>query len=199
MMRFPTPRLPGPSKRRTLTVLMLLFVGSAGIRLATDTGTAIALEMQAKEAEFPNAVQQRSSPDRATLATLLQHLKAKKAELDEREQQIDARMADLAEAEENIAAQMQKLLRAEGQLRDTLALAEGASENDLNQLTSVYENMKPKEAATLFEEMNPEFAAGFIARMRADAAAGIMAGLSPSAAYSISAVMAGRHSDVPTE
>ena len=74
-----------------------------------------------------------------------------------------------------------------------------AVENDLAALTSVYENMKPKEAAPLFEAMDPVFAAGFLARMRPEVAAGIMAKLSPDAAYSISVILAGRNANVPRE
>ena len=88
---------------------------------------------------------------------------------------------------------------AEEELRTTLAMADGATEADVDRLTTVYEQMKPKESAALFEEMDPNFAAGFLARMRPEAAAGIMAGLSPEAAYTISVVMAGRNSGVPKE
>lgn len=104
---------------------------------------------------------------------------------------------DLADhaIEEKIAA----LETAERALSATLALADGASESDLGRLTSVYENMKPKDAAALFETMDPAFAAGFLARMRPETAAGIMAGLSPQVAYKISVILAGRNAAVPTE
>ena len=82
---------------------------------------------------------------------------------------------------------------------DLLAVAEKAAEGDLSRLTSVYEAMKPKDAAALFEAMEPEFAAGFLGRMRPDAAAGIMTGLSPETAYMISVVLAGRNARAPTE
>ena len=88
---------------------------------------------------------------------------------------------------------------AEAKLASTLALADNAAENDLARMTSVYENMKPKEAAALFEEMSPDFAAGFLGRMRPDAAAAIMAGLSAPTAYTVSVVLAGRNASAPTE
>ena len=91
------------------------------------------------------------------------------------------------------------LTQAEAALRDTIALADTAAESDLDRLTKVYENMKPKQAAALFEEMHPNFAAGFLGRMRPEAAAEIMAGLSPEAAHTFSVVMAGRNANVPTE
>ena len=82
-------------------------------------------------------------------------------------------------------------------MRATLSLADEASEKDILRLTSVYENMKPKDAAILFEQMEPNFAAGFLGRMRPDIAAEILSGLSPEVAYSISVILAGRNANVP--
>jgi len=88
---------------------------------------------------------------------------------------------------------------AENRLADTLALADNAAEKDLERLTSVYENMKPKEAADIFETMDVTFAAGFLSRMRPDAAAGILSNVDKTLAYAISVAMAGRNIGVPTE
>ena len=191
----------GKRPRRTpgaLGMVILLLVASAGLRLASGTGAAIAREVQDLPPSAATGEVARG-PSLEELDTMLAAFEVREKALDEKEANIAARMADLRAAEETIATQMEALVAAEEELRATLALADGASETDLTRLTAVYENMKPKEAAALFEEMDAEFAAGFIARMRADAAAGIMAGLSPQAAYSISAVMAGRHMGVPTQ
>ena len=88
---------------------------------------------------------------------------------------------------------------AEDELRKTISLAEGAAERDVQQLTEIYQAMKPKEAAALFNGMDPQFAAGFLGRMRPAEAAGIMAGMDPGAAYAISALLAGRNTDVPRQ
>jgi flagellar motility protein MotE (MotC chaperone) len=84
---------------------------------------------------------------------------------------------------------------AEARLRGLMTLAEESAEGDLAQLTSVYENMKPKDASLLFERMSPDFAAGFLGRMRPDAAAAIMSGLPPELGYSISVLLAGRNAE----
>jgi flagellar motility protein MotE (MotC chaperone) len=80
-----------------------------------------------------------------------------------------------------------------------MAQSEVAAEDDLSRLTSVYENMKPKEATEVFARMAPEFAAGFLGRMRPDAAALILSGLDPDKAYSISVLLAGRNANAPVE
>ena len=192
-----------PGKNRlnigVLTVVSVLLIGSAGVRLASGTGAAIAREVQSQP-DLPNArPMEVAAIQEAGLKQMYDDLVAREAAVAEQEELLAARLTELNQAELAISEQLAQLEQAEASLRETLALAENASETDLTQLTTVYENMKPKEAAELFEEMSPEFAAGFIGRMRPEAAAGILAGLSPQAAYSISAVMAGRHMDVPTQ
>ena len=98
---------------------------------------------------------------------------------------VDQKLAELTEAEER--------------LRATMAQSQAAAEDDIAQLTSVYENMKPKQASEVFARMTPEFAAGFLGRMRADAAAQILASLDPDKAYSISVLLAARNANAPTE
>ena len=44
-------------------------------------------------------------------------------------------------------------------------------------MTTVYENMKPADAARIFETMDVTFAAGLLARMRPDVAAEVLTGM----------------------
>ena len=110
---------------------------------------------------------------------------------------MEIRSKALSVIDEEITKRLTALEQAEVELRGTLALADNAAENDLARLTSVYENMKPKDAAALFGAMEPDFAAGFLGRMRPDAAAAVLAGLSPDAAYSISVILASRNANAP--
>jgi flagellar motility protein MotE (MotC chaperone) len=119
--------------------------------------------------------------------------------LDTQEQDLADLEQSLSIAREQVEFNMNELVKAEERLAATMTRSATAAEDDLSRLTSVYENMKPKDATTLFETMSPDFAAGFIGRMRPDAAAQIMAGLSPGFAYSISAILAGRNAGAPTE
>ncbi len=72
-------------------------------------------------------------------------------------------------------------------------------EKDIQNLTAVYQAMKPKDAAALFETMSPDFAAGFLGRMPPDSAAAILSGMSAEAAYGVSVIVAGRNADVPKD
>ena len=56
-------------------------------------------------------------------------------------------------------------------------MADGAAEKDIARMTTVYEAMKPAEAAQIFERMDVAFAAGLLARMRPEAAANVLTGM----------------------
>ncbi|SPJ26906.1 MotE family protein [Falsiruegeria mediterranea] len=191
---------PITARNGALTVIAVLMLGSAVLRVGFEAGPAIAREINTEQ---PEALKDEMFPKVTETAVeyqkLLAALQEREQNLARRESQIEERAKALAVADEAIEQKLAALTEAEEALRETIALADVAAEDDLTRLTDVYEQMKPKESAALFEEMDPDFAAGFLARMRPEAAAGIMAGLSPTAAYTISVVLAGRNANVPDD
>ena len=113
--------------------------------------------------------------------------------VDEEERRAADRVAELAAARAELEAMMGEVEAAEARLDAAIARASGAAEDDIARLTSVYESMKPKDAAALFETMEPAFSAGFLGRMRPEAAAEVMSGMTPDRAYAVSAIIAGRN------
>ncbi len=182
-------------------VIILCFLGSGALRLA-ENGQAIAAEITEASADLMNATPQNAAlecpapfePEEMVLA-----IREREASLDVLEQRLMDREQVLRVAKLRIEDQLTSLEDAEKRLSDTLALADDAAEKDLTRLTSVYENMKPKEAAEIFETMDVSFAAGFLSRMRPDAAAGILSNVDKNTAYAISVIMAGRNANVPTK
>jgi len=148
-------------------------------------------------AENPMKEEMEAEKPPVQISSLLEALQEREARVKEREQQQAMRKKALDIAQVEVERRIVALEQTEQKLRKTLAHAETAAEDDLARLTTVYENMKPKDAAALFEAMEPEFAAGFLARMRPDVAAKVMSGLDPQAAYSISAILAGRNARAP--
>jgi flagellar motility protein MotE (MotC chaperone) len=182
------------NKRSTpaiLSVIAALFIGSAVVRLAGGVGEAMALDAE--------PLASLSSAPQGDTNAMIAALNARETRLAEREAALADRMQALGFAEARAAERIAELRTAEAALAATISLADQAAERDLAQLTSLYEAMKPKDAAALFEEMAPEFAAGFLSRMQTEAAANVMAGLSPRAAYSISVILAGRNVGAPKE
>lgn len=180
--------------RGTLHIVACLLAGSAVLRIAAGPLPAAANQTAAEVEPMSETILPDGDTD-----TLLAALRAREDRIAAREAQLRDRLQALRLAEIEIEDKMQALVSAEQALSATIALAESAAETDVTQLATVYENMKPKEAAALFSEMSPQFAAGFLGLMRPDAAAAIMTELDPPVAYSFSVVLAGRNANVPTQ
>jgi flagellar motility protein MotE (MotC chaperone) len=179
--------------RSTLVILALLFASSGALRLGAGVGTALANEVAEP------ATMAEPAPCAEMPAALAEALTAREADMTLREAALKDRIAALALSEAAIEKHLIALQAAEAALASTLAIADQAAEQDLARLTTVYETMKPKDAAALFAAMAPEFAAGFLGRMQPQAAAAVMSGLTPETAYQISLHLAGRNTEAPTE
>lgn len=184
------PRRTG-QRRGTLHVLAAFLILSAVLRGGAQIGPAFA---QQAEETMP-----QTTATAAPTADILAAFDAREARLTAREGQLQDRLQALRIAEAEIDEKLAALRAAEQALTATIAQAETASIADLERLTTVYENMKPKDAAALFEQMQPQFAAGFLGMMQPAAAALIMSQLPPDVAYSFSVVLAGRNANVPTQ
>lgn len=195
--------------RGAVLAIALLLISSAVLRLGGGTGQAVAqaltqpmkpvanVEPEDVTPMAPTSSKTKTPLDRTETGSLLGALREREQRVEALEQQMEMRRKALEVAEQEITKRLAILEQVETNLRQTIALADGAAEKDLASLTAVYENMKPKDAAALFETMEPGFAAGFLGRMRPDAAAAIMTGLPPEVAYSISVILAGRNANVP--
>lgn len=192
-----TGRRKARARKGFLPLVVLLLLGSSLLRLENGAGWAWAL--QETRAEPPEIRQEGSAVTEDMLGDLIARLRLREAALAEREEDLQHRERVLERLAQEVDARLGDLERAEESLRATLALADTAAESDLSQLTTVYENMKPNDAAALFEKMDPGFSAGFLARMKPANAAAILSGLSPEQAYLISLVLSGRNMEAPTQ
>ncbi|WP_229801217.1 MotE family protein [Tateyamaria omphalii] len=171
---------------------MRVSIGAASALAEMDLEDGISLPLTT---QFGNS--EPTANQDTDIKSLLDSLREREAKVLEREGALDERAKALDVAQVEIERRLVALEDVEQRLRGTLSIAQTAAEDDLSKLTTVYENMKPKEAAALFGAMEPAFAAGFLGRMRPEIAAKIMAGLEPDSAYSISAILAGRNARAP--
>lgn len=186
--------------RSALILIAGFFLASGLLRLGSGTGSAIAREVEnLTQDEMPEVHEPQTCESGEGLSDLLLAVKAREARVLAQEESLHDRLQALSVAEVSMKRNLTALVEAESKLKATMAMANTAAEDDLSSLTTVYENMKSKDAVPLFEEMDPQFSAGFLGRMRPDAAASILAGLTPAKAYSISVILAGRNAHVPTE
>jgi len=188
-------------KKPSATFLIIMCFLSSGALRILENGEAIAQEVSDTSARLAGSesMEPQNCPAPYEPQAMIEAILEREASLDALEQTLMDREQVLRVAKLRIEDQLVVLEDAENRLADTLALADNAAEKDLERLTSVYENMKPKEAADIFETMDVTFAAGFLSRMRPDAAAGILSNVDKTLAYAISVAMAGRNIGVPTE
>lgn len=189
------------SKRRkaghgALFIVAMLFASSGALRLGSGVGAALARTEAPEETPVAESDAAVSCEMPGALA---EALTLREDRIAVQEAALKDRLAALALADQAITKRMEEMKAVEEELKATLALADGAAEADLDRLTSVYQAMKPKDAAALFETMSPEFAAGFLGRMPPESAAAILSGMSSEAAYGVSVIVAGRNADVPKE
>jgi flagellar motility protein MotE (MotC chaperone) len=180
-------RKPG---RGALAIVAIILASSGALRLGTGIGRALAEAPGAAEATTPKDC---PIPPAALAAALTEREQKVRTE----EAAVAQRLAALALADQAITKRLGELKGAEDEMKKTLSIADGAAENDLAKLTSVYEAMKPADAAALFNKMDPDFASGFLGRMHPEAAAAILSGMNPDTAYSISVLVAGRNANAP--
>lgn len=187
-------------RKVALPLLIILLSGSAALRIGGESG-GLAFARDATHTEVASAERIEDAappPDEGELGMLITRLKAREADLDRREQALVTRQAQVQRLSQEVETRLAELARAEETLRQTMALADEAAENDLSRLTQVYENMKPREASALFATMEPSFAAGFLGRMKPASAAAILQGLPPNFAYAVSLTLSGRNLEAPT-
>lgn len=182
--------------RSLIALVAGLFVASAIMRGLGIGVVALANAQEQASAITEMPPQSCTNPD---YVPILDALRTREAEVERKEAEITEAVQLLEAAKSSIQGKLAELKQAEQQLKDTIAQAQTAAESDVSQLTSVYENMKAKDASALFQKMDAEFAAGFLGRMSPKAAADIMTGLDADQAYAISVLLAGRNMDIPLE
>ncbi len=171
-------------------LIVLCFFASAALRVG---GGGWALAQGMGTAPPPDAA------DEADSARLLAAIRDRQAQLDAEEKRLADRKQTLSVAETKLSEQLAAFDKAQKNLEKTLALADEAAEKDLARMTTVYENMKPADAAKIFERMDVNFAAGLLARMRPDVAAKVLTGMTADTAYAVTLTIASRNAAVPTK
>jgi flagellar motility protein MotE (MotC chaperone) len=203
----------GPSKRTTrprralkprrggMFLLALFLVLSGALRLGDGAGRAFAKTGTGESGGPPVGAAGRAAETAAETAVapeaLLEALRQRELRVADKERRAADQERLLAAARIEVEDKLAELEEVERKLAETITQADKAAEKDVARLVTVYESMKPKDAARLFGEMEPDFAAGFLAQMRPEAAAAVLAGLDPAKAYAISAMLAGRNALAP--
>ncbi|MBE3639033.1 MotE family protein [Mangrovicoccus algicola] len=175
-----------------------LVAGGLGAALLTASLTLMLTSATAQvdyrqEAERLYADEIRQMENAAEIDALLEDLKAARDRVAEQQAALEERTALLQEQETAIDAKLEELKEAEDRLQRMLGIAKQAAEADIAKMLTLYESMRPKEAARIFEMMDPSLASGFITRMDPAQASQILALLPSETSYAISAIIAGKN------
>lgn len=96
---------------------------------------------------------------------VLQSLARRREELDKREQALSAREALLTAAEQEVDRKITELNKLRGELEALLGKQEKMDEERITSLVKIYENMKPKEAASIFNTLDMDILLAVVSRM----------------------------------
>lgn len=165
---------------------------SAALGRVAASGTPVTQLAQASNADKAN--EEPLDPVLFTRSEieLLQELSKRRKELDARERTVIQREGLLTAAETRIE---KKIAELQGVKTDIEALIEKYDEQEEEQfkgLVSIYEKMKPKDAARIFDELGIEILLEVFDRMKASKSAPIMAKMRPARAKEITARIAER-------
>jgi flagellar motility protein MotE (MotC chaperone) len=113
---------------------------------------------------------------------LLERLSARRQELDKRARELDIREGLIAEAEKRMEARLAEIKQGEAQLATAAEKKDEAETARFKSLVTMYENMKPREAAKIFDrleigvllevasQINPRTMSEIMAQMQPDMA-----------------------------
>jgi len=138
----------------------------------------------------PEAAAPTSPPVSESERALLLDLRQRREELDARAQENAAREALLAATERRIGQRVDELKALQSRLEALETSRRERDETSWRGLVKVYENMKPRDAATIMNDLDQAVLLGVLDRMKEARVAPILAAMQPDRARQITAELA---------
>lgn len=152
---------------------------------ADEEGDAVTAEAGA-EMPVPAAEPEISKSER----TVLQSLAERRKELDTRTQELDTREQLLAAAEKRVEERVAELKQIEARINERIGAEDKANEERIAGLVSMYETMKPKDAARIFERLDMGVLLDVVTRMQPRKMAAVLAAMDPVVAQDLTVELA---------
>ncbi len=130
------------------------------------------------------------APNDSSASAVEQRLGERRADLDAREQELDMRLALVEAAEKRINERTAVLQQLETSINSLVDQQKEAEEGQFKSIVSLYETMKPKEAAVIFNELDMNTLLRVARAMNPRKLAPIMAKMNPVKAKDLTASMA---------
>ena len=137
-------------------------------------------------AQVPAAEPEISKSER----TVLQSLASRRKELDTRAGELDTREQLLAAAEKRVEERIAELKDIEARINERIGAEDEANEARIAGLVSMYETMKPKDAARIFERLDMGVMLDVVMRMQPRKMAAVLAAMDPVVAQDLTVELA---------
>lgn len=122
--------------------------------------------------------------------TVLQSLAERREELDARSKDLDTRAQLLAAAEKRVEERVAELKEIEARINERIGAEDQANEERIAGLVSMYETMKPKDAARIFERLDMGVLIDVVTRMQPRKMAAVLAAMDPVVAQDLTVELA---------
>lgn len=123
---------------------------------------------------------------------LLQKLSARREAIEKRERELEMREALAKAAEVKLAAKAAELDRVQQRIEDLMKQHDEKQSEKLDSLVSIYEKMKPRDAARILEGLDMPILIDVLGRMKVLRSAPILASMDPERAREVTARLAER-------
>ena len=138
--------------------------------------------------EMPPAVQPPSAAERA----VLERLQSRRQELDSRARELEIRESLLKAHEQRIDVKTEELKGAETRIDTANKQKDDADAVRLKNIVTMYENMKPKDAAKIFDRLDMAVLIDVASRMKPQKMSDVLAQMQPDAAEKLTVELARR-------
>jgi flagellar motility protein MotE (MotC chaperone) len=129
---------------------------------------------------------------------IVEDLGARRGQLDERERMLDTQIQLLAAAETKVDSKLKALNGVKAQIQALLGQADQQQQTEIDRLVTVYEKMKPADAAAVFATLDDKVRIPVAAKMKPAALAQILAKMPTLEAKKVTESLAHRYSAAQT-
>lgn len=191
-------------------VVFTLRVGDLWQGVAAPGGAAIAAVMEPQPEQPDAAAPEPTAPAASatrpmplipgegmaltqTEIDLLQKLSARREAIEKRERELDMREALVKAAEDRLAAKASELDTLQKNIQALMREHDERQSQKLESLVSIYEKMKPAEAARILEGLEMDILLDVLGQMKVIRSAPILAAMVPHKARAVTERLATRH------
>jgi flagellar motility protein MotE (MotC chaperone) len=129
---------------------------------------------------------------------VLERLAERRDELDARAKELEMREAVVLAAEKRLEARLAQLKQLEAQINEMVRAKDESETARIKNLVTMYENMKPKDAARVFDRLDLRILVEVSTQINPRRMSDIMAQMSPEAAERLTVELATRGKDRPS-